>query len=54
MILNLKISHTIDCQYLDQAEEKADKAKSNSNNAVVDVDDILSLLTSFVLKINLT
>ena len=38
--VNIKSLEEMITRYLDQAEEKADKAKSSANTAVVDVDDL--------------
>ena len=50
--VNIKSLEEMITKYLDQAEEKADKAKSNANNAVVDVDDleVLNSPESLLLK----
>ena len=50
--VNIKSLEEMITKYLEQAEEKADKAKSNANNAVVDVDDleVLNSPESLLLK----
>jgi translation initiation factor 3 subunit A len=50
--VNIKSLEEMITKYLDQAEEKADKAKSSANNAVVDVDDleVLNSPESLLLK----